>query len=45
MWGASIDPWILTQCPFLWFLLQRQRTVLPHFMVRVMLATTSAHNQ
>ena len=34
-----------SQVPFLWFLLRRQRTVLPHFKVRVMPATTSAYNQ
>ena len=40
-----MDRWILPQVPFLWFLLRRQRTVLPHFKVQVMSATTSAYNQ
>ena len=41
MWGPSTDPWILIQVPFLWFVLQRQRTV----KVGVMSATTIAYNQ
>ena len=43
--GPSTDPWIPTRVPFSWFLLRRQRTVLPHFKVRVMSATTSAYSQ
>ena len=30
------NQWILTQVPFLWFVLRRRRTVLPHLKVQVM---------
>ena len=35
-WGPSTDQWILTQVAFLWFLLRKRGTVLPHFKVQVM---------
>ena len=30
------DQWILTRVLFLWILLRRRRTVLPHFKIQVM---------
>ena len=35
MWGPSTQHWILTLVAFLWFVLRRWRTVLPHFKVQV----------
>ena len=36
MWWPYTAQWILTYLPFLWFMLRRRRTLLPHFKVQVM---------